>query len=149
MGGEKSEQAAGTQCELASDIFRGRTPGKEDMWWNSLYLNPLVCHRQNDKQGSPPIKLYTFPPSLHICLIGFFVLLHLSTAVVSYPQLITIGYEPGQRTISLVLISLSYSQPGHRYRSPSGILAHLPYKSTCRLLPQPRKSPPPAQVPHL
>ena len=45
MHGEESEEWVGTKCELGRDIFHGRIPGKEDVWWVSLYLNPLACHR--------------------------------------------------------------------------------------------------------
>jgi len=64
MRREESEEWVGTECELGSDIVHRRIPAKEDMWWGSLYLNHLLCHRYTDKIGTPSIKLYTFPPWL-------------------------------------------------------------------------------------
>jgi len=64
MRGEESEEWVRTECELGSDIFHRRIAAKDGMWWGSLYLNHLLYHRYTDKQGTPPIYIYTFPPWL-------------------------------------------------------------------------------------
>jgi len=44
MCGEESDEWVGTECELVSNNVHRRIPGKEDRWWDFLYLNHLLCH---------------------------------------------------------------------------------------------------------
>jgi len=74
------------------EILSGRTPTSSDMWSSSVYLNAQLRHRYSGLASHHSKNIKTFSPLVHFLSLSYWSLSR-------NRSLITIGYEPGQRSI--------------------------------------------------